>query len=70
MDYEGVMGVPITFMNNHNPHQFKVLGSQRWAKSQELLEVYTGESNPPENDKKTLINGKETYDRIFIRNLK
>ena len=70
MDYEGVMGVPITFMNNHNPHQFKVLGSQRWAKSQELLEVYTGDINPPKNDKKTLINGKETYDRIFIRNLK
>ena len=26
MDYEGVMGVPITFMNNHNPEQFEVLG--------------------------------------------
>ena len=70
MDYEGVMGVPITFMNNHNPEQFKILGSRRWAKSKELLKVYTGSSVPPENDKKSLINGKETYDRIFIRNLK
>lgn len=26
MDYEGLMGVPITFVNNHNPEQFEILG--------------------------------------------
>lgn len=26
MDYEGVMGVPITFMNKYNPEQFEILG--------------------------------------------
>ena len=26
MDYTGVMGVPITFFNNHNPNQFEILG--------------------------------------------
>jgi len=26
MDYEGVMGVPITFMNKYNPDQFEILG--------------------------------------------
>lgn len=25
-DYEGIMGVPITFLNKHNPQQFKILG--------------------------------------------
>lgn len=25
-DYEGIMGVPITFMNNYNPDQFEILG--------------------------------------------
>ena len=25
-DYEGVMGVPITFMNKHNPEQFEIVG--------------------------------------------
>lgn len=25
-DYEGIMGVPITFLNKHNPEQFKILG--------------------------------------------
>lgn len=66
-DYFGVMGVPITFMTKHNPEQFEILGSQRWCKSQEVLDVYTGNVVPPENDKKTLINNKETYDRIFIK---
>ena len=65
--YEGVMGVPLSFLDKYNPEQFEILGSQRWGKSQELLDVYTGDVVPPENDKKTLINGKETYDRIFIR---
>lgn len=26
MDYDGVMGVPITFLNKHNPDQFELLG--------------------------------------------
>ena len=25
-DYEGVMGVPITFLNKHNPEQFEIMG--------------------------------------------
>jgi hypothetical protein len=27
MDYKGVMGVPITFMNKYNPEQFEILGT-------------------------------------------
>ena len=68
-DYEGVMGVPISFLDKYCPEQFEILGSRRWGKSQELLDVYTGDIVPAENDKKTLIDGKETYDRIFIRHL-
>ena len=66
-DYEGVMGVPISFLGKYNPEQFEILGSQRWSKSPELMDVYVGDATPPEDDKKTLINGRETYDRIFIR---
>ena len=30
-DYDGVMGVPISFLNKYNPDQFKVLGiTQSW----------------------------------------
>lgn len=65
-DYDGIMGVPITFLDKYNPNQFEILGSQRWSKSDKLLDVYCGKVNPPEKDMKTLINEKETYDRIFI----
>lgn len=70
IDYRsGIMGVPITFLDKHNPEQFEILGSSRWAKSEDLLAVYRGEVNPPQNDSKTLIDGKETYKRLFIRRL-
>ena len=26
MDYDGVMGVPVTFLDNHNPDQFEIVG--------------------------------------------
>lgn len=26
LDYDGVMGVPITFLDKHNPEQFEILG--------------------------------------------
>lgn len=68
-DFKGIMGVPITFLSKYCPEQFEILGSQRWGKSQDLLDVYTGSVVPPENDKKTTIGGKETYDRIFIRHI-
>ena len=70
MDYAGVMGVPITFMDKHNPNQFEIVGSQRWDKSDKLLEVYRGDSIPPESDMNALIDGKATYHRIFIINKK
>ena len=67
--WSGIMGVPITFLDKYNPDQFEILGSQRWAKSPDLLAHYRGAVQPPEEDKKTLIAGKETYDRIFIRHI-
>jgi hypothetical protein len=65
-DYEGVMGVPISFLSKHSPEQFEILGSQRYAKSALLAGLYRGRKTL-ETDQATLVNGKETYDRIFIR---
>ena len=69
-DYDGVMGVPITFMDKYNPEQFEILGSRRWDKSDVVLRLYRGTKDSANDDFKTLINGKETYDRIFIRSKK
>jgi hypothetical protein len=65
-DYEGVMGVPITFFDKYNPDQFEILGSRRWAKSATLKEIYRGKKTL-ETDKAIFINGVEKFDRIFIQ---
>ena len=65
-DYYGVMGVPITFLAKYSPPQFEILASQRWCKGQEIARIYKG-SKTYDTDMKTTINGKETYDRIFIK---
>ena len=68
-DYAGVMGVPISFLDKYNPDQFEILGSQRWAKSPILGELYRGDKTV-DTDMKTLVGGNETYDRIFLRHRK
>ena len=55
MDYEGIIGVPITFVDKYNPRQFEIVGIDRYV-----------EDNP-NYGKRFTINGKETYARILIR---
>lgn len=63
-DYEGVMGVPITFMDKYNPEQFEILGiTASWDKSEEVQSIrlpYKGPLNAS-------VNGKQLYKRILIR---
>ncbi len=59
MDFEGLMGVPITFLDKWNPDQFEVIGIDRV-----LTEEITGKVS------RFLINKKEMYARIIIRNKK
>jgi hypothetical protein len=68
-DHEGIMGVPISFLSKYNPDQFEILGSQRWAKSQELEKIYRG-NKTLYTDTATYVKGRETYDRVFIRHRK
>lgn len=56
MDYKGKMGVPITFLDKHNPKQFEILGIDRYV-----------EDNP-NYGRRFKINDKEIYARIVIRN--
>lgn len=59
-DYDGVMGVPISFLDKYNPDQFELLGSNRGV-DQDPKGVYGKGSH---------LNGKETFKRIFIRHRK
>jgi len=57
MDYNGIMGVPITFIDKYNPEQFEILGianSARWI-GHECF---------------TIIKGRKIYNRILIKNRK
>ena len=56
-DYDGVMGVPISFLDRYNPEQFGLIGSNRGI-GQDLENIY-GHSS--------YLNGKETFKRIFIK---
>jgi hypothetical protein len=55
VDYDGVMGVPITFLDKYNPDQFEILGIDRYVKDN------------PFYGKRFTINNKEIYARILIR---
>ena len=60
MDYEGAMGVPITFLDKYNPDQFEIIGSNRGI-DQDPNGIY---------GRGSFLNGKETFKRIFIKNKK
>jgi hypothetical protein len=55
-DYDGVMGVPITFIDKYNPEQFEILGCS--GVTQDTNGIYGSG---------TYLNGKETFKRLFIR---
>ena len=67
MDFKGAMGVPITFLDKHNPNQFEILGMSASAGyNKEVVGIpFLGDK-----DARPLLNGKNTYARIFIKNKK
>ena len=64
MDYKGIMGVPITFLQNYNPRQFEICGM---AASAGYDKEIVGIAFLGEKDARPIIDGKNTYARIFIR---
>jgi len=67
IDYDGVMGVPITFMNKYNPAQFEILGM---ASSAGYSEEVVGIPFIGKKDARPLINGEVKYARIIIQHRK
>ena len=67
MDYQGVMGVPITYIDKYNPDQFEILGM---ASSAGYNEDIVGIPFIGEKDARPIVNGKNTYARVFIKNKK
>ena len=59
-DYKCMMGVPVSFLDNYNPDQFEILGSNRGV-DQDPNKIY---------GKGSYLNGKEVYKRLFIKHRK
>ena len=70
-DYEGIMGVPITFMDKYCPEQFEILwqasGNTRASAPKEALREVGYHIHPEDRGGCSVIGGKRTYGRILIR---
>ena len=62
-DYDGIMGVPITFLYRYNPSQFEIVG----ATESEGKGFSNGLWDEKSKDAHSLVNNKKTYKRLFIR---
>jgi hypothetical protein len=62
-DYDGAMGVPITFLDKYNPDQFEILSCNDYRTNANV----PSKSHGLIKDKEGSINGKPTYVRILIR---
>jgi len=64
-DYDGVMGVPVSFLDKYNPDQFEILGGTANGQVPNCLKAgnFVIYNNP-------VLNGKKIYQRILIRHKK
>lgn len=71
-DYDGAMGVPITFLDKYCPEQFEILGAAQGA--EEIAgECYRGTLDTIQYDggkARPYLNGRWVYSRIIIRKKK
>lgn len=79
-DYEGAMGVPITFLDRYNPDQFEILGRSenedlyglktRVYTTKECQEAYFrlfGKKGTYDMNATPVLDGRKIYQRVFIR---
>ena len=73
-DYMGVMGVPISFLSKHSPEQFEIIwqasGNTRASAPKEILDRLNYRTHPDDRGGCSIVNGRRTYDRIFIKHRK
>jgi hypothetical protein len=67
-DYDGIMGVPISFLDKYSPEQFEIVGNDYEVKEGKLPEIV----NPNWKGKldRGYINGNRIYSRILIKRKK
>ena len=74
VNYDGVIGIPITFLDKYCPNQFRIVGiacGNSWANYKDILKLlnfnpnmkYGGGLGSP------ILNGKATYARLLIQKI-
>ncbi len=80
-DYDGVMGVPITYLDKHVPDQFEIVGTTesndrdnpfrtRWYTSKECREGYEARFGKPgvyDLNASGVVKGVKVFKRVLIR---
>lgn len=66
LDYDGPMGVPITFLDKFNPNQFEILGSSKTL-SKPMSQIAKKGSYQPGGPRFYLPNSDGTYRRMYER---
>ncbi|OYX23435.1 MAG: DNA methyltransferase [Algoriphagus sp. 32-45-6] len=70
-DFDGIMGVPISFLDKYNPDQFEIIwaatGNVRSGTPKEIIEKLKYLPDPSDKGGCTMINGKRTYHRILVK---
>ncbi len=62
-DYDGVMGVPISFLDKYSPEQFEIVGATESEGKGFSCGLWRADSSVAQ----PLVNGNRLYKRIFIR---
>jgi hypothetical protein len=73
-DYDGIMGVPITFLDKYNPNQFEIVwqasGNTRASAPSTVIKEVGYKVHPEDRGGCGVVKGKRQYSRILIRNKK
>lgn len=59
-NYDGVMGVPITFLGKYNPEQFEIIGISGNLAEPMII-------NNHKHSGRFYVNGQRLYDRLVIK---
>ena len=63
IDYQGYMGVPISFIGKHNPEQFKILGFTNTGEENKGIRLENTQHG------RAIVKGKEIYTRLLIQRI-
>lgn len=74
IDYDGVMGVPLTFLDKYDPDQFEILwqacGNTKVCAPSDILKELSYTVHPEDRGGCAVLHGKRMYTRILIRRKK